>query len=82
MGVPFERRPIERTELIIADEIGFIGTLTEVTRIVSLDGQPKGPSPIVDALAHRYYEAASGVNPHPSIDLTMIVVPDQPVPSV
>ena len=45
MGIPFERRPIERTELIIADEIAFVGTLNEITLISEFEGrQTRGPS--------------------------------------
>src|SRR5262249_36557137 len=30
MGIPFVRRPIDRTELLVADEIGICGTITEL----------------------------------------------------
>lgn len=74
MGLAFERRPIERTELIIADELALAGTLNEITPIATLDGQRKDPSPILDALAERYYAAASGQRPHASVDLTLVRV--------
>jgi branched-chain amino acid aminotransferase len=72
MGIPFERRPIDRTELLIADELASVGTLNDVTPIRSLDGRELGDSPIVNALAERYYNAASGVDPHPAVDLSLI----------
>lgn len=72
MGLPFERRPIERTELSIADELAFVGTLNEVTPIRSLDGFEKGGAPVVHALATRYHEAATGIDPHPSVDLSVV----------
>jgi branched-chain amino acid aminotransferase len=70
MGIPFLRRPIDRTELLIADEMAFVGTLTEITPISSIDGQPFGPAPVLNAIAHRYLDAVTGVRPHPAIDLS------------
>lgn len=72
MGIPFERRPVERTELLIADELAFVGTLNEITPIRSLDGKLMPEAPIVNALAERYHNAAIGVDPHPSVDLSLI----------
>jgi branched-chain amino acid aminotransferase len=72
MGIPFERRPVERTELLIADEIAFAGTLMEVTPVRSLDGQKILQSPIFDAIADRYLEAVSGIAPHPAVSLSRI----------
>ena len=46
LNIPFVRRPIDRTELLVADEIGICGTLAELTLVRSVDGQPlaeKGP---------------------------------------
>lgn len=68
MGVPFQRRPIERSELPIADELATVGTIGEVTLAASLDGQPLGEAPVLRALARRYWDAATGVDPHPSVD--------------
>lgn len=72
MGIPFERRPVDRTELMIADEIGFVGTLHEITPVRSLDGQLLGDAPILNAIAERYLAAAAGLDPHPAIDLSLI----------
>lgn len=72
MNIKFERRPIERTELLIADELAFVGTLNEITPIRSLDGKMMSVSPIINALAERYHNAATGVNSHPSVDLSII----------
>jgi branched-chain amino acid aminotransferase len=70
MGIPFQRRPIERSELHIADELGLAGTLVEVTIVSSLDGQAFGEHPVLDALARRYRDAVTGVDPHVSADLS------------
>jgi branched-chain amino acid aminotransferase len=70
MSIPFQRRPIERSELHIADELGVAGTLVEVTVVASLDGQKFGAHPILDALARRYRDAVTGRDPHPAVDLS------------
>ena len=70
MGIPFERRPVERSELHIADELGLAGTLVEITVVSSLDDQPYGDHPVLDALAKRYRDAVTGRDPHPAVDLS------------
>jgi branched-chain amino acid aminotransferase len=70
LAIPFERRPVERSELMIADEIALMGTLAEVTLAKSIDGQPLGPSPIMSAVAQRYRDAVSGRQPHPAVDIS------------
>jgi branched-chain amino acid aminotransferase len=72
MGIPFERRPIERTELSIADELGLVGTLNEITPIRSLDGKMMSEPYIMNAIAERYHNAATGIDPHPSVDLSIV----------
>ena len=70
MGIPFVRRPIERTELYIADEIALLGTLAEFTPVVSVDGFTcSGKTSLIASLARRYHDAVTGVVPHPSTAL-------------
>jgi branched-chain amino acid aminotransferase len=70
LGIPFERRPIERTELAIADEIALAGTINEVTLVRSLDGQEMPPAPLLGAIAKRYLDAVTGIAPHPAVELS------------
>ncbi|MCW0212466.1 MAG: aminotransferase class IV [Pseudonocardia sp.] len=37
LGVPFERRAIDRTELLVAEECGVAGTISELTLISEID---------------------------------------------
>jgi branched-chain amino acid aminotransferase len=37
--VPFERRPVDRSELLVADEIALAGTLMEIGLVKQLDGR-------------------------------------------
>jgi branched-chain amino acid aminotransferase len=73
MGIPFERRPVERSELYIADELGLTGTLAEITRIRSIDETAlTEDAPILSALERRYREAVVGIEPHPSVELSVV----------
>jgi branched-chain amino acid aminotransferase len=69
MGISFERRPIERTELIIADEIAFVGTLNEITLISEFDGNKLEDSRVLKSLAERYRNAVQGIEPHRAVDM-------------
>jgi len=67
MQIPFTRRPVERTELYIADEIALVGTLNEITPVLSVDGFAcSAKSSLLASLARRYREAVTGVVPHAS----------------
>lgn len=72
-GIPFVRRPVERSELYIADELGLTGTLAEVTRIRSIDDQVlPDEAPILERLAERYRDGLRGARPHPSMELSFV----------
>jgi branched-chain amino acid aminotransferase len=70
LGICFQMRPIDRTELIIADEIAAVGTLNDLTIIGAFDEREMGPSPVLDSILARYLAAAEGRDPHPALDLT------------
>lgn len=70
LSIPFQMRPIDRTELIIADEIAAVGTLNDITVIGALDGRTMGPSPVLGRILERYLAACEGKAPHPALDLT------------
>ena len=73
LGIELSRRPIERTELYIADELGLTGTLTEITLVLSLDDRPfPAETPVLSKLARRYRDAVTGVDPHPAVELAML----------
>ncbi len=73
LGIELERRPIERSELHIADELGLVGTLCELQLIRSVDEYPlPDEQPLISALATRYFDAVTGVEPHPAVELTMV----------
>ena len=76
LGIPFERRPIDRTELVIADELAICGTLAEVVQVKVIEGRPlPAKAPLLQALQASYFQAVRGIEPHPEIEMTRITVP-------
>ncbi|MCU1675257.1 MAG: ilvE 2 [Frankiales bacterium] len=72
-GYRFVRRPIDRTELLIADEIAICGTLAELVIVTSIEGVPMvAQSPILPGLQDRYFRAVRNIEPHPSVELTVL----------
>ncbi len=73
LGIAFVRRPIDRTELLIADELAICGTLHEITLINSIEGfaMPE-KMPVLGALRSRYFEAVRGIRPHASVEMVTL----------
>lgn len=75
MDIQFVRRPIDRTELIVADEIALCGTLAEITLVESIEGLPlDGKSDILGKLQHQYFQIVRGVSSHPFVELTFVPI--------
>ncbi|MFO0774922.1 MAG: aminotransferase class IV [Nitrospiraceae bacterium] len=73
MGVPFIRRPIDRTELLIADELAICGTLHEITPIKNFSGTAMPvPGPVMGKIRNRYFDAMRGVQPHPAVEMVAL----------
>lgn len=63
LGIAIEERPIDRTELYVADELLACGTNEEVTPIVSVDRYLVGdgmPGQITRALQNSYFDLVRG----------------------
>lgn len=72
LGIPFERRAVDRTELYIAEEMALAGTLAELTPVISIDGYKlESREGLLERLAHRYHRAVKGIEPHPITDLSL-----------
>jgi branched-chain amino acid aminotransferase len=73
LGIEFVERPIDRTELYIAEELALAGTLAELVPVSQIDAYPLSPhQPIMERIAARFWGAARGIDPHPAFDLSMI----------
>jgi len=71
LEIKFVRRPIDRTELLVADEIAICGTLAEVTLVKSIEGLPLAKeASILGALQERYFQAVRGIYSHPFVELS------------
>jgi branched-chain amino acid aminotransferase len=73
LAVPFIERPVDRTELHIADELRLVGTLAELTSVNRVDDYDlPASSPVTDSIAATFWNAVRGVAPHPAVELTFI----------
>jgi branched-chain amino acid aminotransferase len=73
LSIPFVERPVDRTELLVADEIRLVGTLAELTPIARLDSYKlPDSSPLTDRIAETFWNAVRGVAAHPGVELTFI----------
>jgi branched-chain amino acid aminotransferase len=73
LGIPFLERPVDRTELPIADEIRLAGTLAELTPVTQVDDYKLSTSfPVTDRIAQTFWNAIRGVAPHSAVELTFI----------
>lgn len=66
LGLSVIERPIDRTELYVADEAFFCGTGVQVAAITRIDHRPVGsgqPGPIVKSLRALYFDVVRGQAP-------------------
>lgn len=73
LGVPFERRPIDRTELMVADELCLAGTLMELGLVRRLEDRAMPDrTPVLDAVTEKFWALLRGVRSHPAVRLTPV----------
>jgi branched-chain amino acid aminotransferase len=73
LGIEFARRPIERSELLVADEIAICGTLDEIRLARSVDGLPlPDRAPVLEEIQRTYLAAVRGERPHEAVALTPV----------
>jgi branched-chain amino acid aminotransferase len=66
LGISAEERPIDRTELYVADEVFLSGTGVQLAGVVEIDRRPVGtgaPGPVTTALQSAYFRAVRGQDP-------------------
>lgn len=65
-GMTVAERPVDRTELYLADEVFLCGSAAEVSPIISVDGYVLGqglPGPVTISLLKSYLAVTSGESP-------------------
>jgi branched-chain amino acid aminotransferase len=73
LGIEFVERPIDRTELYVAEEVRLAGTLAEIVPVRRIDDFPLSEkSPILSEVSARFRAAVRGIDPHPAVDLSMV----------
>ena len=73
MNIPFVRRPIDRTELLVADEMAVCGTLAELIIVSSIEGLSlNAHAPLLRSLQERFFRAVRNIEPHPFVELSVL----------
>jgi branched-chain amino acid aminotransferase len=73
MNVAFIRRPVDRTELYVADEMCECGTLSEMVPVKKIDDFDLNPDgPILGELRRRYMAIVRGESEHAAITITPV----------
>jgi branched-chain amino acid aminotransferase len=72
LGIPFERRPVDRSELLVADEVALAGTLMELGVVKQLEDRAMPDAPLVRAVADRYWACVRAQTAHPAVRLTPV----------
>jgi len=73
LKIPFVRRPIDHTELFIADELAICGTLAELVPIISIEGMTLNPNgPLLTAIRDRFFKVVRGEATDPAFEASFI----------
>ncbi len=73
LNIDFIRRPIDRTELLIADEVCICGTLAELEPIQQIDTTELNPyGPILSMIRKKFFNIVRGIEEHPGFEVTFL----------
>lgn len=73
MGIPFDVRPIDRTELYICDELAEAGSLSELTPVARIDHREMpADRPVLEAVQDAFFETVRGVREDPAVELSEV----------
>lgn len=73
LNIKFIRRPIDRTELLIADEIAICGTLTELVPIQMIGSNPIDPfGPLLTKIREKFFKVVRGEETESFFDVTYV----------
>lgn len=73
LDIAFERRPVDRTELYVADEMCLAGTLAELIRVRRIQSYAlPDRAPLIERVANEFWDCVRGVRAHAGIVLTPV----------
>lgn len=73
LAIPFVRRPLDCTEVFLADEVFLAGTLAELVPVRRLEDHTFGAeTPVTGALADAFWSVVRGTSTHPEIELSAV----------
>ncbi len=73
LQIPFERRPIDRTELGIAEGACLAGTLMELGRVRRIEARKlREHCPVLDRIEDEFWACVRGQRMHPAVRLTTV----------
>ncbi|MDQ3444849.1 MAG: aminotransferase class IV [Pseudomonadota bacterium] len=73
LGIAFERRPVDRTELYVADEMCLAGTLAELIPVRAVEScRLPQQAPLIERIADEFWDGVRGVRTHAAISLTPV----------
>ena len=73
-GLAFERRPMDRTELLTSDEVAVAGTITDLTPISQVDTAEFRVAGVLSSLRDRYLSAMRRVVPLADVEFESVAV--------
>ena len=69
----FIRRPIDRTELLIADELAICGTLAELVPVQLIDGNPIEPyGSLLTKIREKFFDVVRGKDTDPFFEVSFV----------
>lgn len=73
LDIGFELRPIDRTELLIADELAICGTLAEVVPVKQIESNQVDPyGPLLTRVRERFFGVVRGEIDDPGYEVTLL----------
>ncbi len=73
LNYKFVRRPLDRTELLIADELAICGTLAELVPVQMIDTTPVDPNgPVLSKIRNKFFRVVRGEESDPALEITFI----------
>jgi branched-chain amino acid aminotransferase len=74
LGTPFVRRPVDRTELYVADELCLAGTLAELAHVARVDYRtlPSPRTPVLAAVTDLFWDVVRAKRTVDGVSLTCV----------